>query len=126
MSLRPLSHPDLPHADDLVQRLTDRLGRDHVVTAPDDLALHLREERGLYQGCALALVRPADTAEVAFVVGECDRAGVPVVAHGGNTGLVGGGVPYGGINLSGSGGGVNSAETLYDYFRGLSVVRPLA
>ncbi len=36
------------------------------------------------------------------------------------------GVPYGGCNLSGLGGGVNSPETLLDYLRPQSVVRPLA
>jgi aldehyde dehydrogenase (NAD+) len=35
------------------------------------------------------------------------------------------GVPYGGVNKSGLGGGVNSPETLEDYWRKLSVVRPV-
>lgn len=35
------------------------------------------------------------------------------------------GVPYGGINKSGMGGGVLSVEAYLDYTRGLSVVRPL-
>jgi len=35
------------------------------------------------------------------------------------------GVPYGGINKSGMGGGVLSVETLIDYYRSTSVVRPL-
>jgi acyl-CoA reductase-like NAD-dependent aldehyde dehydrogenase len=35
------------------------------------------------------------------------------------------GVPYGGVNKSGLGGGVLSVETLFDYYRSLSVVRPL-
>ena len=35
------------------------------------------------------------------------------------------GVPYAGINKSGMGGGVNSIETLFDYLRSISVVRPL-
>jgi len=35
------------------------------------------------------------------------------------------GVPYGGCNLRGMGGGVNSPETLLDYLRPQSVVRPL-
>ena len=35
------------------------------------------------------------------------------------------GVPYGGVHKSGMGGGVNSIETLFDYWRQLSVVRPL-
>ena len=36
------------------------------------------------------------------------------------------GVPYGGVNKSGIGGGVLSIETLMDYYRSTSVVRPLA
>jgi aldehyde dehydrogenase (NAD+) len=36
------------------------------------------------------------------------------------------GVPYGGCNLSGCGGGVLGPDTLEDYFRKQSVVRPLA
>jgi acyl-CoA reductase-like NAD-dependent aldehyde dehydrogenase len=35
------------------------------------------------------------------------------------------GVPYGGVNKSGLGGGVLSIETLMDYYRSTSVVRPL-
>jgi len=35
------------------------------------------------------------------------------------------GVPYGGINRSGMGGGVLSPSTFFDYLRDLSVVRPL-
>lgn len=35
------------------------------------------------------------------------------------------GVPYGGVNKSGMGGGVLSIETLFDYWRSMSVVRPL-
>ncbi|MEX2215977.1 MAG: aldehyde dehydrogenase family protein [Phycisphaeraceae bacterium] len=35
------------------------------------------------------------------------------------------GVPYGGVHKSGLGGGVNSVETLFDYWRSVSVVRPL-
>ena len=36
------------------------------------------------------------------------------------------GLPYGGVNLSGYGGGVNSPETLLDYFRHQTVARPLS
>ncbi|HAO00066.1 MAG TPA: aldehyde dehydrogenase [Planctomycetaceae bacterium] len=35
------------------------------------------------------------------------------------------GVPYAGVNKSGMGGGVLSPETLFDYWRSISVVRPL-
>ena len=57
------------------------------------------EQRGLFIGACAAVVRPASTAEVAEVVRLCAEAGVPVVPQGGNTGLVGGGVPGGGVVL---------------------------
>ncbi|GLS62924.1 D-2-hydroxyacid dehydrogenase [Methylobacterium oxalidis] len=84
----------------LLARLRERLSPRHVLTEDGDVAPHLAEARGLYRGRALAVLRPADTAEVAFAVGACAEAGVPVVAQGGNTGLVGGGVPHGGVVLS--------------------------
>jgi aldehyde dehydrogenase (NAD+) len=34
-------------------------------------------------------------------------------------------VPYAGVNKSGMGGGVLSIQTLFDYWRSLSVVRPV-
>ncbi len=36
------------------------------------------------------------------------------------------GLPYGGVNLSGFGGGVNGPETLFDYLRPQTIARPLA
>ncbi len=48
---------------------------------------------GRYGSPAVALVRPGDTDEVAAVVRWCRDAGLTVVPQGGNTGLVGGGVP---------------------------------
>src|SRR5215208_6637799 len=84
----------------LLERIGTRLGRQHVLTDAGDMAGYLTEARGLYRGTALAVVRPADTAEVAFTVRECAGAGVAVVAQGGNTGLVGAGVPFGGVVLS--------------------------
>src|ERR671917_1460866 len=84
----------------LIEALTARLGPGSVLTEAGDIGGHLVESRGLYRGEALAVVRPRDRDEVAFVVGECARAGIAVVPQGGNTGLVGGSVPYGGIVLS--------------------------
>lgn len=54
---------------------------------------YLVEARRLYRGATRLVVRPAATAEVAAVVQICSEAGLPIVPQGGNTGLVGGGVP---------------------------------
>jgi FAD/FMN-containing dehydrogenase len=84
----------------LLDELGAAVGPLHVLTEPSDLEAHLTEARGLYRGEALAVVRPGSTGEVATAVRACAQAGVPVVAQGGNTGLVGGGVPFGAVVLS--------------------------
>ena len=89
-----------PPAASLVAELAGRLGPAHVLTAEADMEGHLVEARGLYRGAAVAVARPRDTEEVAFVVRACARAGVAIVPQGGNTGLVGGGVPHGALVLS--------------------------
>ena len=60
----------------------------------DDLVAYERDWRKRYHGRALCVVRPASADEVAAVVRRCAREdGVSIVPQGGNTGLVGGGVP---------------------------------
>ncbi len=78
----------------LLDDLIAIVGRDHVLWGEDLPAAHLSEPRGLFQGAALAVVRPGSTAEVAAVLAACDRTGTPVVPQGGNTGLVGGQTPF--------------------------------
>ena len=64
---------------DFLDMLAARLGPGHVLIDPADMAAHLVEERGVYRGSAAAVVRPRDTEEVAFVVAQCARHGVPLV-----------------------------------------------
>jgi FAD/FMN-containing dehydrogenase len=61
--------------------------------ADGDLSAWELDWRKRYRGRALAVVRPASTAEVAAVVKACAAQGAGIVAQGGNTGLVGGSVP---------------------------------
>ena len=63
------------------------------VLADGDLSAYELDWRKRYRGRALAVVRPASTAEVAAVVRACAEQGAGLVAQGGNTGLVGGSVP---------------------------------
>jgi FAD/FMN-containing dehydrogenase len=80
--------------------LSNRIDPQSILLARDDLAPALVETRGLLQGEAGALLLPKSTAEISAVLGLAHEFQVPVVAQGGNTGLVGGGVPQGGIVLS--------------------------
>ncbi|MGH6661997.1 MAG: FAD-binding oxidoreductase [Rhodospirillales bacterium] len=66
----------------------------------NEVEWHLVERRGLWRGTCAMVVSPANTEEVSRVVNICHDASVAVVPQGGNTGLVGGGVPEGGIALS--------------------------
>lgn len=78
---------------DLLDRLRDAVGAAHVLTADEDVAPFVVDWTGVHAGRALAVARPGSTAEVAAVVAACHAAGTPIVPQGGNTGLVGGGVP---------------------------------
>ena len=76
----------------LLDHLREIVGRDHVLDE-GDLSAWTRDWRRRWNGRALAVVRPGSTAEVAAVVQACATQGVAIVPQGGNTGLVGGGVP---------------------------------
>ena len=76
------------------------LGADHVWTDPERMAPHLQEDRGRWPGDSPAVIRPADTAQLAACVRLCAGAGVAMVPQGGNTGLVGGGVAQGAVIIA--------------------------
>ncbi len=76
------------------------VGAPHILTG-DATAGFAVDWTGRFQGHTPAVVRSHDTAEVAAVLALCTAAGIPVVPQGGNTGLVGGGVPrHGEVVLS--------------------------
>lgn len=77
----------------LLAQLEAVVGADHVLVDPALRAGYETDWTGRFHGTALAVVRPADTAQVAGVLRACRAVGVGVVPQGGNTGLVGGGVP---------------------------------
>jgi FAD/FMN-containing dehydrogenase len=85
---------DLPAA--LRDALVAAVGAGHVLLDDSTTAGYAVDWTGRYRGRAAAVVRPGSTGEVAAVLRACTAAGVPVVPQGGNTGLVGGGVPLAG------------------------------
>ncbi len=68
------------------------VGNANVLTQGDLSAWEL-DWRKRWRGQALAVVRPGSAHEVAAVVRACAAHGTALVPQGGNTGLVGGGVP---------------------------------
>jgi FAD/FMN-containing dehydrogenase len=78
------------------QSIVDRLRRavdGPVIVDEDLLASYTTDWTGRFQGATAAVVQPGSTEEVAAVVLACRELGVALVPQGGNTGLVGGGVP---------------------------------
>ena len=86
--------PRLPAG--LMAELTEVVGPGHLLTDPEITASYVTDWTGRFTGTTPAVVRPATTAEVAGVVGAVRRHGLAVTVQGGNTGLVGGGIPPGG------------------------------
>ncbi len=81
---------------DFLQQLRAVVGDEHVLTDADMRATYETDWTRRYHGTARAVVRPGTADEVRHVVRICAEARLAVVPQGGNTGLVGGGVPRGG------------------------------
>ena len=59
-----------------------------------EMAPYLVERRDRYQGRAAAMLRPASTAEVSALMRIAHETDTKIVPQGGNTGLVGGQIPF--------------------------------
>lgn len=80
-------------SDDLPLILRNIVGASHVLTDAQEMAPFLSDWRGRYHGRAQAIVKPGDVDELAKICAACYEYGIPMVPQGGNTGLVGGGIP---------------------------------
>lgn len=70
------------------------VGEKYAVQDAEGLAPYLREWRHLYQGVTPMVLKPADTAEISRILALAHETGTPIVPQGGNTGLVGGQIPF--------------------------------
>ena len=80
-------------ATELLEAIGAVVGPRGLLTDPAETAAYTEDWRRLYQGRTPAVVRPADTEEVAAVVRLCADAHAPLVPQGGNTSMVGGATP---------------------------------
>lgn len=69
------------------------LGADAVLTDHEAMAPCLTDHRKLYEGAALAVLRPGSVEEVAQLLAFCNGTRIGVVPQGGNTGYCGGATP---------------------------------
>jgi FAD/FMN-containing dehydrogenase len=80
-------------ATKLLDAIRAVVGARGLLTDPAETAAYTQDWRRLYQGRTQAVIRPADTAELAEVVRLCAAARAPIVPQGGNTSMVGGATP---------------------------------
>ncbi len=78
---------------DMLDELRGIVGGTGLLTDPADTAAYVEDWRRLYHGRTPAVVRPADTSQLAAVVRLCARDGIAIVPQGGNTSMVGGATP---------------------------------
>lgn len=78
----------------ILDKFAEIIGSKHVLTDPSEMRPFLTDWRGLYQGSAFAIVKPGNTQEVSEIVRICASENIGIVPQGGNTGLVGGSIPF--------------------------------
>ncbi len=74
-------------------RLKRAVGPQGWLAPADGIERYTTDWRRLWPGATPLVLRPATTAQLARIVAICAEEGLAVVPQGGNTGLVGGGVP---------------------------------
>jgi len=87
-------HPSKVPPQAGLDRIREIVGSQGFIDDPRDMAEHLEEPRGLWQGRAALVVKPASTDEVSAVVEVCNELAIAIVPQGGNTSLVGAAVPH--------------------------------
>src|SRR5664279_5365805 len=81
---------------ELLPRFAAIVGDKYAITDPVALEPFLIEGRGIYHGRSAMLLRPGSVEEVAAVLKLANDTKTPLVPQGGNTGLVGGQIPFDG------------------------------
>ena len=80
----------------LVAAFEQIVGRANVLCDPEIVVSYATDWTGRFCGHTPAVVRPGSTEEVSAVIAACASEHVALTPQGGNTGLVGGGVPMNG------------------------------
>jgi D-lactate dehydrogenase (cytochrome) len=83
-----------PPSTDLLSRFAKIVGDKYAITDPQAQLPYLTEMRDLYRGRTPMVLRPGSVEEVSRIVALANETGTAIVPQGGNTGLVGGQLPF--------------------------------
>jgi FAD/FMN-containing dehydrogenase len=70
------------------------VGEEHAIRDAEAMTPYLVEWRDRYRGKAALVLRPGETEEVSAILEHADATRTAIVPQGGNTGLVGGQIPF--------------------------------
>ncbi len=79
---------------DILARLANVVGPANAITDPEKQIPYLVEFRDLWRGHTPVVLRPGSIAEVSALLKIANETSTAIVPQGGNTGLVGGGIPH--------------------------------
>jgi FAD/FMN-containing dehydrogenase len=90
--------PPAPVDPETLGRLAAVVGSENAITNPSEMQPYLNEPRERWVGKAAVVLRPKSVAEVSKILEIAHETRTHVVTQGGNTGLVGGQIPFGSGN----------------------------
>ena len=88
---RKLPKAPSPESLDALARI---VGEEHAIRDPREMERYLVEWRDRYRGRAALVLKPGSTQEVSAILEHANGSGTAIVPQGGNTGLVGGQIPF--------------------------------
>jgi FAD/FMN-containing dehydrogenase len=84
----------MPPSQDTIGALVRIVGPEHAIRDEAEMAPYLMEWRDRYRGKAALVLKPGDTGEVSSILKVANETKTAIVPQGGNTGLVGGQIPF--------------------------------
>jgi len=91
MMAKPKHKPPSKQTIDALIRI---VGAEHAISDEAAMAPYLVEWRDRYRGKAALVLKPGDTSEVSSILKLANETRTAIVPQGGNTGLVGGQIPF--------------------------------
>ncbi len=83
-----------PPTRETLDALARIVGEEHAIRDEEAMTPYLVEWRDRYRGRAALVLRPGDTEEVSAILEHANATRTSIVPQGGNTGLVGGQIPF--------------------------------
>ncbi|MBK5199386.1 MAG: FAD-binding oxidoreductase [Methyloceanibacter sp.] len=81
-------------SQDTIDALARIVGEEHAIRDEEAMTPYLVEWRDRYRGKAALVLRPGETEEVSSILEHANATRTAIVPQGGNTGLVGGQIPF--------------------------------